>query len=421
MVLRGDYPAADPDGDGLTNLQEWQAGTDPAVSNGTNTINATTTTPTVGQTIELWISNAWSNIKSVVFSFADGVANFATKTAAVVNGVSEKISGYFTAAGQQTVTATYKDASGNTVGTGTLKVTVTQATVTTTATIDEVRNDNTTPNSFIPKDSTTSDNTPQLSGSLSAELGQAQVLNIYNGSTLLGGATVNNSTKSWVWKPASALSDGSYTFSAKVRDVAYSVDGPAYSEWTIKIQTAPPSNTGSFSVSASSYPGVVFTNPLDTAANCTFTGSGTWVHDNITSIPSGVNGTGYVADSSFPYVGGITHALIAQRITGGKYLSIGTSGTASLAVGEQLYFLMNDTLGTYADNTGSASVGYSCSAAQTLTNTFSDDFSSSSLNAEKWNITSGAGGIQYADGMVIFGGVLMQTQKIRSHSLGQKL
>ncbi len=64
----------------------------------------------------------------------------------------------------------------------------------------------------------TDDTTPSLSGTLSATLTSTQTLRVFNGNTILGGATVSGTT--WSFTP-NALAYGSYSFAAAV----VSVDG----------------------------------------------------------------------------------------------------------------------------------------------------------------------------------------------------
>jgi hypothetical protein len=65
------------------------------------------------------------------------------------------------------------------------------------------------------------DTTPTLSGTLSSALAAAETLRIFNGSTVLGSATVNNTTGTWTYTPSTPLSvSGAYAFTAAVVDGA---------------------------------------------------------------------------------------------------------------------------------------------------------------------------------------------------------
>jgi hypothetical protein len=66
----------------------------------------------------------------------------------------------------------------------------------------------------------TDDNTPTITGSISASLSSGQSLRLYNGSTLLGSASVNNTDRSWSFTPTTALANGFYAITARVADAA---------------------------------------------------------------------------------------------------------------------------------------------------------------------------------------------------------
>jgi hypothetical protein len=66
----------------------------------------------------------------------------------------------------------------------------------------------------------TDDNTPTLSGSISATLAEGENLRIFNGATLLGNAIVNNEAFTWSFTPATALANGFYAISSRIADAA---------------------------------------------------------------------------------------------------------------------------------------------------------------------------------------------------------
>ena len=66
-------------------------------------------------------------------------------------------------------------------------------------------------------DALTDDATPTFSGTLSAALAEGETLRIFNGTTLLGSASVTNTT--WSFTPA-ALPNGFYAVTARVADAA---------------------------------------------------------------------------------------------------------------------------------------------------------------------------------------------------------
>ena len=73
------------------------------------------------------------------------------------------------------------------------------------------------------------DNTPTISGSLSAALSTGESLRIFNGSTLLGNASVNNTAKTWTFTPTALVNNGSYSISARVADAAGNLGSPSAS------------------------------------------------------------------------------------------------------------------------------------------------------------------------------------------------
>jgi GH18 family chitinase len=88
----------------------------------------------------------------------------------------------------------------------------------------------------------TDDSTPTLTGSISAALSTGETLRIFNGSTLLGDASVNNTTKTWSFTPTALANNGSYIISASVADAAGNLGSPSAS-FSFSLDTNPsPSN-----------------------------------------------------------------------------------------------------------------------------------------------------------------------------------
>ncbi|CAA2101397.1 Ig-like domain-containing protein [Variovorax paradoxus] len=86
----------------------------------------------------------------------------------------------------------------------------------------------------------TDDTTPVLNGTLSAPLGAGEVVRIYEGSTLVGTATVNGNTWSFA---TPVLADGSiHTYTAVVADAAGN-QGTASGGFTVVVDTTPPAQT----------------------------------------------------------------------------------------------------------------------------------------------------------------------------------
>jgi hypothetical protein len=89
------------------------------------------------------------------------------------------------------------------------------------------------------------DNTPTISGSLSAALSTGESLRIFNGSTLLGIASVNNTAKTWTFTPTALVNNGKYSISARIADAAGNLGSPSAS-FAFSLDTNPaPSTPGS--------------------------------------------------------------------------------------------------------------------------------------------------------------------------------
>lgn len=71
------------------------------VNNGA-TLNASTSTPTIGEQVHFWLTNAVSSVKSAVLSFSDSSE---TQTATVSEGASRDVIYVFNTTGSHTVTA----------------------------------------------------------------------------------------------------------------------------------------------------------------------------------------------------------------------------------------------------------------------------------------------------------------------------
>ena len=80
----------------------------------------------------------------------------------------------------------------------------------------------------------TNDNTPTVSGTLSAPLSTGEVLTIFRNGIAAGNATINNSTRSWIYTTAALNSNGTHSFTAAVVDAAGN-RGPLSSPYQIKL------------------------------------------------------------------------------------------------------------------------------------------------------------------------------------------
>ncbi|PZV03177.1 MAG: hypothetical protein DCF23_10325 [Cyanobium sp.] len=93
----------------------------------------------------------------------------------------------------------------------------------------------------------TNDLTPTITGSLSAALASGETLRIFNGTTLLGSATVNNTTRTWSYTPTLPASAGiTYSITARVADAAGNL-GVASATRTFFLDSTAPLTTAAIS------------------------------------------------------------------------------------------------------------------------------------------------------------------------------
>ncbi|MFZ0407350.1 MAG: Ig-like domain-containing protein, partial [Cyanobium sp.] len=86
----------------------------------------------------------------------------------------------------------------------------------------------------------TDDRTPTISGTLSTPLASGEKLGIFNGSTQLGKATVNNTAGTWSYTPTLPATAGtSYSIVARVSDAAGNQGAPSPSSGFVLDTTAP--------------------------------------------------------------------------------------------------------------------------------------------------------------------------------------
>lgn len=185
-------------------------------------INASPDTPTVMETVSLWIRNAYDTVKSVVWNFGVDIAE---QTAAVANGISTTITQAFSTTGIKPVTATLKDEANKTLGTLTTAINV-SALPMPTATITGATSDTAAQPGAIANNGTTDDTTPTLKGTLNAALTGTQHVNIYDWNTqFVEYAVVIGTT--WTFTPSAPLSGGSHLFMAEVGDALGAVGAPS--------------------------------------------------------------------------------------------------------------------------------------------------------------------------------------------------
>ncbi len=126
----------------------------------------------------------------------------------------------------------------------------------------------------------TDDTTPTITGSISAALAAGETLRLFNGATLLGSATVTNTT--WTFTPAAPLTPGAYSITARVADAAGNLAVPSAPR-TFTLDSTPPTTTAAI----------------------------TAVTDNVGLIQGSVAAAGLTDDTTPTITGSISAALAA--------------------------------------------------------------------------------------------------------------
>ena len=179
---------------------------------GIATINSAPQSVSALDQVSLWITNAYEAVKSVVWSFGEGIA---TVVAKVVSGASEAINYVFTSAGNKTITVTYKDADaglGSTMGTSAVTLSVSSSSVVSaTAAITSIK---TAAGIDIPDQGTTSETRLSLSGTLSAPISNYFSVWVYLDDARLAPATVDGT--SWTYTTAGDIPVGAHKFTVGV-------------------------------------------------------------------------------------------------------------------------------------------------------------------------------------------------------------
>ncbi|MFZ0409259.1 MAG: Calx-beta domain-containing protein, partial [Cyanobium sp.] len=209
----------------------------PIVSNGSASF-AIIGTSSVGQTLTasktaddpdgngsfsyLWQSsadgNSWTTIGSNSASFLLGFAEVGK---------------------QVRVTISYTDSEGFAESISLAPLTVSRGVV--TASITGVTDDVGLLQGQIANGGLTDDPTPTISGTLSAALATGETLRIFNGTTLLGSATVNNTARTWTFSPTLPATAGtSYSITARVGDEAGNLGTASVTRTFTLDTTAPP-------------------------------------------------------------------------------------------------------------------------------------------------------------------------------------
>nr|WP_315492484.1 Ig-like domain-containing protein [uncultured Pseudomonas sp.] len=207
----------------------------------------------------------------------------------------------------------------------------------------------------ITSGNSTDDATPALSGTLTAQLLSGERVGIYEGTTRLGYATVNAARTGWEYTPATALSSGQHTLTAKVEKA----DGTALmssAEFTLTVVPAQTVEITAVNDNAGGFQGNIVNNgvtdditPLisGTLSAPLGTGDSVVVYDGITKL-----GTATV-DSSNP--GALTWSLATGPLSGGNhYLTArveNTSGQNGATSSQREFIVSGFTFDTFTDNT----------------------------------------------------------------------
>jgi hypothetical protein len=274
---------------------------------------------------------------------------------------------------------------------------------TTTAAITAIVDDLGTIKGTVVPGGSTNDTTPIISGSLAAELAADETLGIYNGTTLLGNASVNNTSKTWTFTPiALASTDGTnYSITARVADAAGNLGtaSVARSFWLDTTAAAPSlalaSDTGINKTDGITNIGTVNISGLDAGATWQYSvnGGSNWLAGSGTSfsVAPGTYGAGSILarqsdligntsangtlgaitiDTTAPAVRSVvaTGSGISSgngNINAGKVvtLTVNTSEPVTISGGTPSLSLNSGGSATYTSGSGTASLVFSYTVA----------------------------------------------------------
>lgn len=188
----------------------------------------------IGKAISFWLNSTLQSIKTVVWNFGEAVGEKTVAFSSLL-GVSDTVSATFTSAGIKTITATFKDALDNVLGTATTTVTATAAPIPTAIIATATSVSGTQPGT-IANGASTTDAAPKLNGTISAALSVGQLVRVYDGTILLGAASLTGT--SWTFTPSTPLLNGSHVFTAVVYDAGRMLEGAASNSWDVTVATA---------------------------------------------------------------------------------------------------------------------------------------------------------------------------------------
>ena len=201
------------------------------------------------------------------------------------------------------------DIAGNTSGTAQLgTITVDTSAPTSTSAISAVNDNVGLIQGNLAADAVSDDTTPTISGTISAALATGESLRIFNGTTLLGSATVNNTAKTWSFTPTALPNTAGtpYAITARVVDAAGNL-GTASTSFSFSLDTSTPTTTAAI----------------------------TAVNDNVGLIQGNLAASA-VSDDDTPTISGTISAALATGETlrisnGATFLGLATVDNATLS------------------------------------------------------------------------------------------
>jgi hypothetical protein len=257
-----------------------------------------------------------------------------------------------TAGTNYSITARIADEGGNLGTASTARTFTLNNTPTTTAAITSIADDFGTSQPSIGSGATTDDRTPTISGTLTAALEDGETLRIYNGTALLGNATVDNTARTWSFMPTLPATSGSdYTIKARVasKDGILSAESAAR---TFRLDT---------SISRSSSSTSTITNLWRTDGDITllskfigFANKGFSIYDSMNGLPS-VWSKNIAFQSPTVEGFGIGTSINGSLRAGVDVQLIAQSGTATLNLNDSIKWFWtksqnNIILNSYYDN-----------------------------------------------------------------------
>ncbi len=223
--------------------------------------------------------------------------------------------------GTHTFTARVEDAAGNRAPVSNdFVLTVDTVAPTQTATIVDYTDDVSLNLANYGTGTTTNDTAPRLNGTISAALGSGEVVRVYEGSSLIGTATVTGT--SWTLDVSGLANGTTHTYTARVEDAAGNV-GATSGSFTLSVDTTAPTQsvtisnyTDDYGSSTGTFPSATATDDRTPVLNGTISaalGSGevVRVYEGTTLLgTANVTGTNWTLSLSGMYEG--THNLTAR-------------------------------------------------------------------------------------------------------------